>query len=86
MTEHEQSQGHREERSRVPVWLIIAGIILVFAAIFVLQNTESITMEFLMFEHSMPLWVMLVIFFVLGFVLAEIWGYMRRRRRRTPVN
>ena len=83
MTEHDQSSGQGQAKSGFPIWLIIAGVLLVLAVIFVLQNTESITMEFLMFEHSMPLWVMLVVFFAVGFVMAEIWGYLRRRRRTT---
>lgn len=86
MTEHDQSPSHGQEKTRVPVWLIVVGVLVVAAVIFVLQNTETIKMEFLMFDQDLPLWVMLVIFFVLGFLVAEVWGYMRRRSRRTPTS
>ena len=86
MTEHDQSPSHDQEKTRVPVWLIVVGVLVVAAVIFVLQNTETIKMEFLMFDQDLPLWVRLVIFFVLGFLVAEVWGYMRRRSRRTPTS
>ncbi len=82
MTEHGHSPTQDRDKSGIPIWLIVAGVLLVLGAVFVLQNTENITMEFLWFELNLPLWVTLIIFFGLGFVLAEGWSYMRRRRRR----
>lgn len=82
MTEPSDSHYHGEEKTRVPIWLIVVGIIFVLGVIFVIQNTETAEMEFLFVKREFPVWVMLVIFFVVGFLTAEVWGYIRRRRRR----
>lgn len=82
MTDPSQSQDHGQDNSRIPIWLIVVGIIFVLGVIFVIQNTETVEMEFLVVKREFPVWVMLVIFFIVGFLTAEVWGYIRRRRRR----
>ena len=82
MTDHE---GHEvvDEGRRIPPILIVTGIILVAIAIFVLQNTEEIRFDFLVFSFDAPLWLVLAIVFVLGALAGQgaLW-YRRRRKRR----
>lgn len=47
---------------------------------FVVQNTEDATFNWLMIEITMPLWLALVIAAVLGAVIANLGGWVLRRR------
>jgi len=49
--------------------LISGGIVAVIALVIVIQNTGSATINFLGWSWSMPLWLILVIMFVLGMLL-----------------
>lgn len=71
-----------EDTSRVPGTLIIAGIIILAIAIFVAQNTEETVFEFLWFNFTTPLWLVLAIVFVLGALMGQVLAWMRRRRKR----
>ena len=61
----------------VVIALIVAAVLLV-----VFQNTEDVTLSFLTFDFTMPLWLVLVIFLVLGAVLGQVFEALRARRRR----
>lgn len=82
MTDNEHSQGRNEDKSRAPVGLIIAGVILVAVTIFIAQNTEDIEIQYLTLTGSLPLWILLVIFMILGFLLGQSILWLRRRRKR----
>lgn len=56
------------------------ALIGVAALLFVLQNTQDVDFEFLWFNFSWPLWIMLVVFMVVGAIVA--YGIGRRRRSR----
>jgi uncharacterized integral membrane protein len=50
--------------------------------IFMLQNTEEVTLDFLVWSFTWPLWLLMLVTAVFG---ALIWlgiGVLRRRRRR----
>ncbi len=61
-----------------------AIIVLVVAAVallaFVVQNTEDVRFNWLMIELTMPLWLALVIAAVLGAIIANLGGWLLRRR------
>lgn len=67
--------------TKVPVTLIVAGLIVIGFAIFVAQNTEDTQFEFLTFNFTWPLWLVLVIVFVLGALAGQGLLWLRRRRR-----
>lgn len=71
-----------DEQQRAPVALIVAGVIVVAIAIFVAQNTEDIQFEFLVFNFTAPLWLVLVIVFALGALAGQGLMWVRRRRKR----
>ena len=59
------------------IGLVLAAIALIA---FVIQNTEDATFNWLVIEITMPLWLALVIAAVLGAVIANLGGWLLRRR------
>jgi uncharacterized integral membrane protein len=58
--------------------LIEVGLLITF----MIQNTEDVTLDFLFWSFTLPLWVFTLVVAVVG---ALVWiglGVMRRRRRR----
>ncbi|MEM8708567.1 MAG: lipopolysaccharide assembly protein LapA domain-containing protein [Actinomycetota bacterium] len=62
--------------------LIVVALVAVGLVAFVVQNTDSTPVTWLMFEGSAPLWVVIVAAAVAGAVLSELGGYLMRRRKR----
>jgi uncharacterized integral membrane protein len=56
------------------------AVIGLLGLIFILQNLDTISVEFLWFEFEAQLWLLLVIFAVIGAVV--FWGVQRRRAAR----
>ena len=82
MADNERDIINEDESSKAPVWLVVAGIVVILMAIFVGQNSEEIEFQFLTATFTMPLWFVLVLVFVLGAIAGQALVYMRRRRRR----
>ena len=61
----------------IAVALLVAGL-----AAFIVQNTDSTPVTWLVFERSAPLWVVIIASAVLGAVITELAGWAIRRRRR----
>ena len=55
-----------------------AGLLLVF----MVQNTESVTLQFLFWTFSCPLWLFTLVVAALGSLVWIGFGIMRRHRRR----
>ncbi len=69
-------------RDRGPIGAMVAlGVVVVALLAFVFQNTEDATFNWLMIEITMPLWLALVIAAVAGAVIANLGGWMLRRRK-----
>ncbi len=78
-----QQSGDREYTDKgTSFGVVVAVIVAVAAVIFVFQNGEEASVDFLFFSATVPLSVVIVISMVLGAVLAWVLGYMRRRKRR----
>ena len=63
--------------------MIVSAVILVALVIFVIQNLDEVEVEFLFLSVAFPLWLVAVIFLVLGVVLGGVWRWMSRRRKKT---
>ena len=50
--------------------------------IFMIQNTEEVTLDFLFWSFTLPLWVYTLVVAVVGALVWMGLGVMRRRRRR----
>jgi uncharacterized integral membrane protein len=61
--------------------LIIAGLALLAAVLFVVQNNNRVRTEFLIFDFRPRLWVVIVFSVLLGALLGQAVGLLRRRGR-----
>jgi hypothetical protein len=50
--------------------------------VFMAQNTESVTLDFLFWSFSWPLWLLMIVTAVVGAVVWIGFGVLRRHRRR----
>lgn len=82
VTDNEHGVVEEESGARQSAWLVIAGIIVIAVAIFIAQNAEDVPIQFLFFEGSVPLWLIIVTSLVLGAILGQVFFYLRRRRKR----
>ena len=62
--------------------LIVLGLVVAGRAAFILQNTDSTPVTWLVFEGSAPLWLVIIASAVAGAVLSELVGWLMRRRKR----
>ncbi len=76
----DQPKNVRDMNDRIGIGLIVTVIVIIVLAIFVIQNSDRIEVEFLLFGVSMPLWLMAAFFLVLGAVLGWVWRWVRGRR------
>lgn len=76
------SEPAQPARAGVSITLAIGIVLLVLFAIFAVQNTEAVEVEFLAWTFQTSRIVMLLVTAALFIVLDEIAGYVWRRRRR----
>jgi len=62
--------------------LILAIVLVVIAAVFVFQNTEEVSVDFLFLSGEAPLYVVIIVSMTFGALLTMILAGVRRRRRR----
>jgi uncharacterized integral membrane protein len=69
-----------EDSDGAPVGLIVGGVVGVLFILFMLQNTDEQTIQFLFFEGSFPLWLALLLAAIAGAILGQLgrWGWRRR--------
>jgi len=58
------------------------GILVVLALVFIFQNTQRVTVEFLAWGFSLQMWIMLLIIFVIGILAGLLVSWRRARARR----
>jgi uncharacterized integral membrane protein len=78
-------QQHDDDRSGAPTAEQLRrfgppAVLGVLALLFVFQNTDTVSFEFLWLTFEWPLWIMLLVFAAVGAVV--FWGAARRRRSR----
>lgn len=69
-----KKRGARERLLAVAV--VAAGL-----GAFIVQNTDSTPVTWLIFTGTAPVWVVIVLAAVAGAVLSELGGYLIRRRK-----
>ena len=62
--------------------LLAVAIVAAGLGAFIVQNTDSTPVTWLIFTGSAPLWAVIVLAAVAGAVLSELGGYLIRRRRQ----
>lgn len=75
--------GESAESSNSQSKLLLVAIVGVALAAFVVQNTDSADVSWLVFERSAPLWIVILASAGAGAVLSELVGWVLRRRRRS---
>ena len=62
----------------------LLAVVIVAAGLgaFIVQNTDSTPVTWLIFTGTAPVWVVIVLAAVAGAVLSELGGYLIRRRRQ----
>lgn len=71
-----------ERREGPSAKFIVLGIVVVLIVLFVLQNTDEVQLDFLFLDGVFPLWTMLLVMAVLGFVGGWYFGRIRGAERR----
>ncbi|MGB1504441.1 MAG: lipopolysaccharide assembly protein LapA domain-containing protein [Acidimicrobiales bacterium] len=62
--------------------LLVAALVAVGLVAFIVQNTESTPVQWLVFDGSAPLWIVILAAAAAGVVLSELGGWLLRRRKR----
>ncbi len=68
-----------QKKDGFPLRAVIAGILAVLAIIVIAQNSQSVTIQLFVWSLTLPLWLVLAVFFVLGMLLnGLVRGGVRR--------
>ena len=78
----EDDTVEQREKRAPQTGMIVAALVAVSLVAFVLQNTDSTPVTWLMFDGSAPLVIVILGSAVAGAVLSEAAGWLIRRRRR----
>lgn len=70
------------EEDGIPWGLVAFLILAVLLAVFTVQNTQSVALNYMSWSGEFPLIMIIVGVFVVGVILDEILGTVLRRRRR----
>lgn len=76
------AQPPAEEERRIPVRLILLGLLGLYVLLFIILNSGSVTVSFVFFSTNISLIVGLVLAIVLGFVGGYFTNELRDRRKR----
>lgn len=83
--EHEPIATERSKGLTLTPRLIGGGVVAALVLIVLVQNSQSVTVSLFGWELSMPLWLLLLITFVLGMLLdGLVMSGIRRLRRKDP--
>jgi uncharacterized integral membrane protein len=74
-------KGDGEDKTGVPVGLIVGAIIAILAVIFIAQNGRKTNISFLAWDFNSPLWVVLVIVVGVGYLLGWLVPKLIKRSR-----
>lgn len=77
-----RNDGDEEQRRPLDPRLIAGGIVGAAAAVFVVQNTEQVRVDWMVWDVGAPLWLVLVLAVICGGILGEALGALRRRRSK----
>ena len=74
----------QEDEQRIPVRLILLGLLGLYLLLFVVLNAKTVKIRFVFFTSRISLIVALVLAAVIGFVGGYLVNELRARRKRTP--
>jgi len=62
--------------------LIVAGVIIVLVVWFILANTEEVGVKLWFVSVEMPMWIMITVVFIAGWIVGALLRLRSRSRRR----
>jgi uncharacterized integral membrane protein len=68
-------------RRTVSPRLVVGLVLVVISVIFIVENTQKVKVRFLVPRVSAPLWLALVVTFLLGALVGWLWSRRAHRRR-----
>ena len=75
-------QGSSQSSGGATGLLVGMGVLGVALLAFILQNTESVSFDWLFWSFEAPLWIVLIITALVAFVLGQFALMWRRHKRR----
>ena len=73
-------------RSGISPTMIVLVVLAVIVVVFVLQNSDSQSVDFLMLDFEAPTWVIFALLILVGAALDRLLQFwLRRRKQRTSV-
>lgn len=69
-----------EDADGTSAGVIIAGVVGVLLVVFMLQNTDEQSVQFLFFEGNVPLWLALLFAAIGGAIVGQVGVWLWRRR------
>ena len=81
-------QGTRSGSNGPPLKLILLLLVVVALAIFVFQNGQTASIDFLWIDGNWPVWTVIGISVVAGIVLDRLfsWQWRRARKRKQAID
>ena len=78
---YEQGVDGEKSRSGISPTMIVFIVLAVLAVVFVLQNSDSHNVNFLMLDFKAPSWVIFALLIALGVVLDRLLQFWMKRRK-----
>lgn len=78
----EPTAGSDGRRVRLTGGTIGAGVGIALLVIFMLQNTDQVTLTLFVWDFTWPVWLLVLLSAAVGAVVWSGFGRLRRRRRR----
>ena len=83
---YERRADGEPTRSGISPTMIVLVVLAVIVVIFVLQNSDSQSVDFLMLDFKAPKWVIFALLILVGAALDRLLQFwLRRRKQRTTV-
>jgi uncharacterized integral membrane protein len=80
--------GHKDEsigeviETKARVGIILAGLAIAALAVFAIQNTEKVEVEFLWFDGRIPIVLLIFVTVVLTLIISVVAAWVGNRRSR----
>jgi uncharacterized integral membrane protein len=75
-------QELQEQRRKISPAIVVAAILAILLIVFILQNADDTDVTWIVTDSSTPLWVVIFVSAVLGYLFGQLIEIGVRRRRR----
>ena len=79
---HKPAGAPAPDDDRIPLRLIVFGVLLVYGVLFAVLNSETVNISFVFFPPDVSLVLVIVLALVIGFAAGYLFVEMAQRRRR----